>query len=322
MLLLGAKVLKIIIMRNLFTNAHPFSKLIYSLFIIFASFTVLIILGIVIAIPIFDLNIFELDKTLTDISNPGNLNFLKYLQTIQSIGLFIIPAFIIGFLFDKNSLNYLVFRKTNSLNIYLVFFVMLFSLPVINFFAKINADMHFPEFLKQVELWMKEKEDAAQGLTEIFLKMDNPGMLFFNIFMIGVLPAIGEELIFRGILQRIFAEWTKNIHWGILIAAILFSGMHFQFFGFIPRFLLGVLFGYLFYWSKSIWVPILAHFINNTVAVIAYYFYFDKVDDQIETFGTTKGTYYFLIISVIILSSLLWYYYSTNKKITEERSGY
>ncbi|OFX83588.1 MAG: hypothetical protein A2W99_15250 [Bacteroidetes bacterium GWF2_33_16] len=309
-------------MRNSFGNAHPFSKLIYSLFIIFLSFLIVIILGIIIAIPVFHITIFEIQDALTDLTKPENLVFLKYLQTLQSIGLFIIPAFIIAYIFDNSSLSYLAFNKDiNFRYLFIVAVIMLCSLPLINFLAKLNSDMQFPDFLRQVELWMKEKELAAQEITEAFLKMDSIGSLLFTIFMIGVLPAIGEELIFRGILQRIFTEWTKNIHWGIMIAALLFSGMHMQFYGFLPRFILGVLFGYLFYWSGSIWVPITAHFVNNTTAVILYYFFSDKMSEQIDNFGVSEGTYLFLLVSVFIVSYLLWGFYKKNKKITGELSG-
>ena len=92
--------------------------------------------------------------------------------------------------------------------------------------------MHFPDWLSGMENWMLDKEESAQELTESFLVMNSVGSLVFNLIMIALLPAIGEELIFRGIFQRIFAEWTKNIHLGILLAAILFSAMHFQFYGF------------------------------------------------------------------------------------------
>ncbi|MGE0089277.1 MAG: lysostaphin resistance A-like protein [Bacteroidales bacterium] len=310
-------------MRNSLANSHPFSKLIFSLFIILLSFLVFILLGIVIAIPIFNLNIFEIQNATTDFTNPTNLNFLKYLQTLQAVGLFIIPAFIIGYFLNENSFAYLSFtKKIKFQTLFAVLVIMLCSLPLINMLAKVNSEMQFPEFLHQLENWMKEKESTAQELTEAFLKMDSLSMLAFNIFMIGILPAIGEELIFRGVFQRIFTEWTKNIHWGILIAAILFSGMHMQFYGFVPRLILGVLFGYIFYWSGSIWIPITAHFVNNTAAVIVYYFYPDSKSEEIENFGATQGTYVFLFISAIIVGYLLWRFYRVEKKITRKGSGY
>jgi len=302
-------------MRNSLNETHPFSKIIFALFIIMSTFLITFLVGLLFALPIFSIQFSDIPVILSNIENPENINFLKYLQTLQSIGLFIIPAFIIAFLFSNKSLSYLQFKSNISVTSFLlVIFIMFCSIPLINFFAKLNADMHLPEFLKSIEVWMREKENSAQQLTEAFLKMDSLQSLIFNIFMIGVLPAIGEELIFRGVFQRLFAEWTKNIHWGILIAAILFSGMHMQFYGFIPRMLLGVLFGYLFYWSGSIWFPIAGHFINNTAAVVFYYLYTDQVTEKIDSIGASKETYFFLISGAVILTFLLWYFYKTEKQ--------
>ena len=121
--------------------------------------------------------------------------------------------------------------------------------------------------------------------------------------MVAVLPAIGEELLFRGVIQKIFINWTKNAHWGIWISAILFSAMHLQFYGFVPRMLLGVAFGYLLVWSGSMWLPIAAHFFNNGIAVIAMYL-IDKglLSPEVETFGTTSDSYYSVAISVVLVA--------------------
>jgi len=125
--------------------------------------------------------------------------------------------------------------------------------------------------------------------------------------MIALLPAIGEELLFRGVIQRIFIRWTKNSHWGIWIAAILFSALHMQFYGFIPRLLLGALFGYLLVWSGSMWLPIAAHFVNNAVAVIGMYM-IDKgtINPEFEEIGSTGDSIYLSVISIAIVALLLW----------------
>jgi len=296
-------------MKNSLATLHPFAKFIFSLFIILASFLIVFIIGIAIGIPLFKVNFAELSSIITNYSDPNNLKFLKYLQTIQAIGLFIIPAFIIGYFFHQKTLRYLKFNPIGFYAGMLVILIMISALPAINFFAMLNSKMQLPAFLSELENWMKQKESSAQALTEAFLKMDRLGSLWFNIFMIGILPAVGEELIFRGVIQRLFAEWTKNIHWGILIAALLFSFMHLQFYGFVPRMILGILFGYLFYISESIWIPILAHFINNTMAVVFYYFYADQVSEEIDTLGASEGSYGYLLVSVILLSLFFYSFY-------------
>lgn len=301
-------------MRNSLSDIHPFSKFIFALFIILVVFLLTFVVGLLIAIPIFQIDITDLTHFLSDYNDPDNLRFLKYLQTIQAFGLFIVPAFIIGFLFHSRPASYLKFNPTSKRFIILTAFILFASIPLINAMAVFNQSMHFPDWLSGLENWMREKENSAQELTEAFLRMDSLKSLLFNIFMIGILPAIGEELIFRGILQRIFAEWTKNIHWGIALAAIIFSAMHMQFYGFLPRMLLGVVLGYLFYWSGSIWVPITGHFVNNTVAVIAYYFYGDKMNREIENFGASGDTMIYLVVGILLVAPLMYLFYKESKK--------
>jgi len=303
-------------MRNSFSTAHPFSKIIFSLFIILVSFLLTFIIGFLIAIPIFQINISNLTNVLSNYNDPNNLSFLKYLQTIQAIGLFIVPAFIIAYIFNSNSYKYLKFNSVSIRPLTLTIIILLASIPLINSLNVLNEGMHLPNWLSGIENWMKEKEMSAQALTEAFLRMDSMGDLLFNIVMIGVLPAIGEELIFRGVFQRLFAEWTKNIHWGIIIAAILFSAMHMQFYGFLPRLMLGILLGYLFYWSGSIWIPILGHFVNNATAVIVYYFYADEMSKEVENFGAAEGTFIYLIVGLTLVIPLLYLFYKDHKKIT------
>ena len=306
-------------MRNSLSEAHPFSKIIFSLFIVLVTFLITFLLGFLIAIPVFHINISELTNILTNYDDPDTIKFLKYLQTIQAFGLFIIPAFIIGYLFNSKSSGYLRFNeRITSRSIIFTIFILLASVPIINSLAILNGNMQFPDFLAGLENWMKEKEMSAQVLTESFLQMDSIGSLVFNLFMIAVLPSIGEELIFRGVFQRLFAEWTKNIHWGIIISAFLFSAMHMQFYGFIPRLMLGVLLGYLFYWSGSIWVPILGHFVNNAAAVIFYYFYADEMTREIESFGASKDTFVFLILGIVIVAPLLYLFYKENKRLSTD----
>ena len=305
-------------MRNLLAKSHPASKLIFALFIMLLAFLVTFLIAFLVAIPVFHIDILNLSDSLMDYNDPNNLNFLKYLQTIQAIGLFILPAFLIAYIYSEKSTSYLKFNSNlSSVSIVLCIFILLSSIPIINYLAVFNEGMKFPEWLSGIENWMRESEDNAMKVTEAFLQMNSFGALFFNLIMIAVLPAIGEELIFRGVFQRIFAEWTKNIHLGIIIAAFLFSAMHLQFYGFLPRFLLGILFGYLFYWSGNIWIPILAHFINNATAVLVYYFYADEMLENVESFGASQGSYGFLFLSIIIVSLALYMFYKENRLVKD-----
>lgn len=283
-----------------FRDMKPFPQLMFSVFVILVSFLAFMLVSMLLAIPVFGLGSLLDLPAVNDLSNPESLRILKYFQVIQAIGLFIVPPIILGWLFSGKIREYLFLNKSISFEtIFLVIVLMFFASPFVNFIGDLNARMAFPEWLSGVENWMRNSEEKAEQLTRAFLKVDSYGGLAFNLFMIAFLPAIGEEFLFRGVIQRIFTKMTKSHHWGIWISAILFSALHIQFYGFVPRMLLGVMFGYLLVWSGSMWLPMLAHFLNNGIAVVAM-FLIDKemVKPELEEIGSTSGSYYMALISL------------------------
>ena len=286
-----------------FRNMKPLSQLMFSIFVIIASFLAFMVVSMVIAIPLFGLDSMMSFPTIGDLGNPESIRILKYFQVVQSIGVFIVPPFILGWLFHGKIAEYLNLNKAVTFASFLLVLILSFAAsPFINFLGEINANMHLPEWMSGIENWMKNAEDQAAELTEAFLKVDTTGGLIFNIFMVAFLPAIGEELLFRGVIQRIFTNWTRSFHWGIWISAILFSALHLQFYGFIPRMLLGVFFGYLLVWSSSIWLPIAAHFINNGVAVVIMYLIDkDMLNPELEEIGSTSDSYYLAAVSFVLI---------------------
>jgi membrane protease YdiL (CAAX protease family) len=119
---------------------------------------------------------------------------------------------------------------------------------------------------------MTDMEEKADKTIDLLVVSNTFHVMILNLFIIALVPAVSEEMIFRGICQKIFTNLFKSGHLAIFVTAFLFSALHFQFFGFLPRFILGIVFGYLFFWSGTIWLPVLAHFINNAVPVILAYF--------------------------------------------------
>lgn len=195
--------------------------------------------------------------------------------------------------------------------------IMISAIPLINLLAQLNTQISLPDFMSPIEDWMKQAEESAKQLTETFLRADTIADLLFNLFVIAVIPAIGEELLFRGVVQRLFAEWTRNKHAGIWISAIIFSAMHLQFFGFIPRMMLGVMFGYMLIWSGRMWIPITAHFVNNAVAVLVYFFIQKKqVSKDMETIGAEPGDWLYAVLSLILFVFFLTFFYRSYKKST------
>ncbi len=204
----------------------------------------------------------------------STLNSLKFMQMGSSVFGFLIPAIFFAKVLVRQPQTYLKANwKFPLILLLLVFLVMLISSPLMDMLINFNQKMVLPHFLKGVERWMRSMEDTAGEQTEILLQMKSPLSFLINLLMIAILPAVSEEFIFRGCFQQIFTGWTNNIHWGIWLSAALFSAIHFQFFGFLPRMALGVFFGYFAAWSGSIWPGVFGHFLNNGAALVASYLY-------------------------------------------------
>ena len=164
--------------------------------------------------------------------------------------------------------------------------------------------MVLPDFLHKIEQWMKEKEAIAMKMTIQLITVRSNFDFIVNLFMIAVIPAIGEELMFRGGVQRSLNRAFENPHLAIWLSAIIFSAIHMQFYGFVPRMLLGAGFGYLYYYSGSIWYAMLAHFINNAYAVCAA-FYMQKHHMPLDKADEPIGfPWYGYLISAIITIAL------------------
>lgn len=298
---------------------QPYVSLIYLLLLAFSGALVFTIIGYIIGIAVYGTGIiFQSAEVLSGESTYG-LGFLKLIQILSTIGTFIVPALFFAKLESKKPLRYLQLSSpVNPFLILLAVAIMIFSTPVLEWTVSLNKQMQLPDFLTGLERWMRAQEDQLEKLTFMLLKVDNIPGLLLNLLMIAVLPALGEELIFRGCLQKIFTDWTKNYHWGIWLAAALFSAIHFQFYGFLPRMLLGALFGYMLVWSGSLWVPVIAHFINNAAAVIAAYFYVRRGEslEKLNETGYDKNIFV-LLFSLVITAMLLQLLY--RKRTTADR---
>lgn len=185
----------------------------------------------------------------------------------------------------------------------IVFAVMLFSFPVIELLSNINQKLPVPRFLQ----WMADNQKNEEKLMSTMLDMKSIWDVIYNVLFIGFLTAVVEEFLFRGCVQTILLRWTKNIHVAIWVTAILFSAFHMDYYGFLPRVLLGGLFGYFVAYSGSIWTSVWAHTVNNGTIVVVTYLY---QTNQIKTSpdSTNVFNYSAYIISAVIILFLFWIY--------------
>ncbi|QHL88311.1 CPBP family intramembrane metalloprotease [Nibribacter ruber] len=178
-------------------------------------------------------------------------------------------------------------------------------MPANSWLIEWNVNFKFPEFLRAFEQDAKATEERLRVLTEYLTRFETVGSLIFGLVVVAVIPAIGEELVFRGVAQQELARWFKNPHVGIWLAAFLFGAVHFQFYGFFPRMALGAVLGYLYLWSKNIWVPIVGHFMNNGFTVLFLYLHQrGTVDVEIES--TEAMPWYWSLGSVVLSGAVLY----------------
>ena len=202
-------------------------------------------------------------------ATPNGWWWLMVVQALSHVSTFLLPALLYWFTVDKRQLSDFSGQPAYKVAGWgLVVLLTIAFMPVNGLIIELNQALKLPETLAPLERWMRAKEDQMAELTKFLTTFRTVPQLLMAVFTIGLLPALGEEVLFRGILQRKFIVWTSNVHLGIWLAAALFSAIHLQFYGFVPRMLLGALFGYLYVWSGNLWAPILAHFINNGFTVI------------------------------------------------------
>jgi len=290
--------------RQALRESKPSTQLLFTALVILICGIAVMVLSIALGWLFYGVNLAEMGKAIEDLTNPKSISLLKFFQTFQSIGVFIIPPFIVAwFLHDRPSI-FLQYRKLPDLkSVLFVIAIISFSNPLINWLTEINSKLSLPEFMSSVEIWMQESEKQANQVTEAFLSTSSLITVFSNIVMIAILPALGEELLFRGIVQQLIKKIAGNAHAAIWISAAIFSALHMQFFGFLPRMVLGAMFGYMLEWSGTLWLPIIAHFVNNATAVIAYYLMQKGlIGNGIDKTGTSSdGSSYLVLVSIIFL---------------------
>ena len=242
---------------------------------------------------------------------------LLFMQGFQTIALFGVTAFVgVWYTEDREDpIEKMLLKKGLTLKqgaIAILFAVA--ALPMISLLAEWNKGMELPQFLASMEEMMREMEESSKVLTERFLNTTSEWMLFVNLLVMALLPAVCEEMMFRGWLQRALGQ-SVDYHTAIWVSAIVFSAIHFQFYGFIPRMLIGAALGYLYYYTGSLWAPIVAHFTNNAAAVVtAFLSYNGYTSIDFDLIGT-GDTWYLSVASVAVCVALMVRLQSTDNRL-------
>lgn len=235
---------------------------------------------------------------------PNGWNALMIMQGTVHFFTYLLPTLIYWSYIERRTLGqFSTSRRVAPVIWLLAFLVVIAFIPVNSKFIEWNAAMDLPDALSGLEKWMRDKEDQLSVMTEFLTSYKSFGQLLIALFVVTLLPALGEEVLFRGVIQTKLYQEVRNIHVAIWLAAAIFSAIHFQFYGFLPRMMLGALFGYLYYWSGNLLVAVLAHFVNNGFVLVMMYLHnAGIVEINIEE---AKSMPLLLILASLIVSALI-----------------
>lgn len=297
-------------------DLHPFWVLLLLLVFMAGGYFVATFVVSLLAKWISGISIFQLMEVVANpATHPQGPDVMLLLQGVLQLISFIIGPLILLRVIGYDLDHYLNRKMPPAmwlvlLSGLLVVMIMPANSAIINW----NATLNFPDFMDGFERWARQQEDQLAEIMKLITRFETVSDLLIGLVVFALIPAIGEELVFRGIVQRQFLRWLGNPHVAIWLAAVIFGAIHVQFFGFVPRVLLGALFGYLFFWSGRIVVPIVAHFVNNGFTVLMLYLYQTRaVDADIES--TEAMPLYMVVLSLVLSAAVIYYLYQQYRAV-------
>lgn len=251
-------------------------------------------------------------------------NAIRLVMVFGTVGSFFFPAFFYLF-FEFKSQNLLSVSSTfkdflfpsikQKKSFFLVILLSFCIIPIVAYLGELNQNIKLPHSLENIEKWMTTLENENADILKLLTQNNNVNILLINLLVMAFIPAFCEELFFRGTVQRIWKSVITNNHIVIIITALIFSAIHFQFYGFIPRLILGIYLGYLMVWSGSLFLPILAHFLHNGIS-LCIEFYNKSSGNSLEEFKISEIQNYYIWIPIllVIITVLIYFLYLDLKK--------
>jgi len=262
------------------TNASAAFSIFWLVLLVFIFGTLFTLTGLLISQLVFPVSMEQALNMENYLDNPTVIQMLRFNQLMSALGIFVAPAVYFAYMKGKSPTRmYGIKPASISLIAYSILAVLLF-IPLVSALHEWNQSLQLPQVFAALESYLKALEAQAETLTKAFLTTDSWGGLLYTLLIIAVIPALGEELLFRGALQTELQRWFRNGHLAVWLTAAIFSFIHFQFYGFLPRMFLGAVLGYLYLYSNNLWLPIAGHFANNAFGVLWF---------QLEDMGTVPS---------------------------------
>lgn len=266
----------------------------------------LFFVGIIVGNVLFGVKTAELQHLA---QTGGDLAVVRYMLILQALAIFIVPSICIGTLLKKPDREFFRFNGTVRPAVYVIAgAAIVLAMPFINLIAEMNGILI--DSLMGADNWMAVAEASAKHLTESLLVTDSWVEMLQNVAVMAILPAMAEELFFRGTIQELIERGTKNPHIAVITSAVIFSALHIQFYGFVPRVVMGVFLGYLYIWFRSLWLPIAVHFVNNFAAVVLSYLiqckyvpqWVENVGSDVTSIGLSVASFACVMYAIVLLA--------------------
>lgn len=300
--------------KPFFEGKNRFLQILFLLLFVVAGAIVFSGLGMLVAYAVYHTN------NMYEAADPAG--YIRIVQAFNSVGMFLVPSLMFAYAQDRRWLDYnWGNNKPHYLLVNVTLLLSIVILPVVALLTQWNQAIELPQSLGGLQQWMADLDEQADAIMEMLTARHTYGTLLVNIVVLAFLPALCEEFMFQGTIQAFLTKWIQKPHLAIWITALIFSIIHFQFSGFIPRLLLGAYLGYLFYWSRSLWLPVLAHFLHNALTLLVDFSFQGRglsLDDM--KFTDIHGAIPLVISCSVVTFVSLIFLWRTQKELNENKA--
>ena len=291
---------------------HPFLQLVIAILLIVPFYFLVMMVGVGLIGPLFHINAMDFITALNDNTDalkgtPAFISALKFLQGISEM-VFLAPALVFALMMGPKNNFLKLNRSTYLIPVLLALAILITAQPIVAYLQDLNENMQLPAYMHGIMNWMRDAQNKADAISKILLKMPDLKSLIINIVIVAAIPALCEEAFFRGTIQQILGKWIQNKHVVVWTTAIIFSAVHGEFFGFVPRMVLGAVLGYLFLWSGNLWYSIIGHMTNNGLGVIVSYLYQAKIISYNPDSNDTGPMWLTVSATILMIGAIIIYH--------------
>jgi len=291
---------------------HPFLQLVIAILLIVPFYFLVMMVGVGLIGPLFHINAMDFITALNDNTDalkgtPAFISALKFLQGISEM-VFLAPALVFALMMGPKNNFLKLNRSTYLIPVLLALAILITAQPIVAYLQDLNENMQLPAYMHGIMNWMRDAQNKADAISKILLKMPDLKSLIINIVIVAAIPAFCEEAFFRGTIQQILGKWIQNKHVVVWTTAIIFSAVHGEFFGFVPRMVLGAVLGYLFLWSGNLWYSIIGHMTNNGLGVIVSYLYQAKIISYNPDSNDTGPMWLTVSATILMIGAIIIYH--------------